>query len=316
MTQLLEFHVHNRAELVAKALAGGQIPQPPEDEDDDPDDLVGALLFFVGSPEAPGAETITATGHVERLDPDSGDELHQWSTTHMVTDFGPGHRTRTTGPTRLRRQRGRTDFAALFPAPNCACGDVEECETCGSWHLTPRTAHVLTTTLSVLADEAYGDCEEHGDAPVAEDESWMFFDRLPHLTRTQGLPWRRRIARACDDLAGDLKHGHWPEPRCLAEEVVLDIALDDAPAYAEMERETGEHRRLPKFPDDYDWGECQSILYQDWDFQMLYEDDRNGVAIPDNDLSQAAGTLDTHADAWFEPFGPLPGRAADRGFRR
>ncbi len=56
--------------------------------------------------------------------------------------------------------------------------------------------------------------EEHGDDPVADDELWTFFDRLPDVTRAQGLPWRRQIARACDDLAGDLKQGHWPEPRC------------------------------------------------------------------------------------------------------
>ena len=82
-----------------------------------------------------------------------------------------------------------------------------------SWQLTPRTADLLHTALIILADQAYDDAQRLGDQflPDADSTTWEVFDRLPPLTRTADHRWRRRMARAFDDLASDLVRGKWPE---------------------------------------------------------------------------------------------------------
>lgn len=48
------------------------------------------------------------------------------------------------------------------------------------------------------------------------------------MERDLFLQWRRRFARAADDLASDLERGQWPEPTCTAEGLVLHLSIRDA----------------------------------------------------------------------------------------
>ncbi|MFE7194392.1 hypothetical protein [Kitasatospora sp. NPDC057541] len=193
------------------------------------------------------------------------------------------------------------------------------------WQLTPRTADLLYTALSLLADEAYEDAEELDDGclvPDGHEGNWGVFPRLPKLTFAADLQWRRRFARAADDLADDLERGHWPRPTCTAEELALHLAIDDAgDSAAELGDDSdgtgrGTHSTLPTHRDDYDFGACTDMFFQDTDVLMLYGARFDGIEDPDGDANRRLGVGDLRAQAWFEPFGNVKARDPHRGFRR
>ncbi|OPC84126.1 hypothetical protein B4N89_27235 [Embleya scabrispora] len=129
----------------------------------------------------------------------------------MRADFGTGRRLPdeiTPAKAHPGVDKQAMDFVALFPLTAHRCED-EESEECG-WQLTPRTADVLHTALSRPADSAYEDTEKLNDAPITaeEDEEYEFFGRLTRITRRQNRAWRKQVARACDDLTGDIKNGN------------------------------------------------------------------------------------------------------------
>ncbi|MFF7139457.1 hypothetical protein RKD27_009379 [Streptomyces sp. SAI-126] len=196
----------------------------------------------------------------------------------------------------------------------CNC-EEEDCQTC-QWTFTPRSADLLFSALDELAEAAYDDAAELGERPVTQDDdgAWGFFSRLPQVTWRQSMQWRRGLARACDDLAGDLQRGSWPRPSCAAEEMVLHLALDDAPAH--LVAGDSAHAALPKHRDDYDFDACSDFFFQDHDVLWLY----------DSKYSQSAGDAANpgaspippalHPDHWFEDFGNVPARSPERGHRR
>ena len=213
----------------------------------------------------------------------------------------------------------RPDFAALFPARECNCGR-EDCEICQGLQLTPRTADLLHTALEIMADQAFDDIEEHGSEPVERDDrgDWLFFDRLPRITWNQDANWRRQVARACDDLAGDLACGDWPLPRNNAEEIVLHLAIEDGPDCLEEKEDAGdeEHDALPRHGDDYDWGMCSEVLFQDHDVLMLYDESLDGIEDPGSEANVYLRMGDMRPGAWFEYFNNVEPRDVSRGFRR
>ena len=159
-------------------------------------------------------------------------------------------------PTTRDSTSPRPDFAALFLVRECNCAR-EDCEICQSWQLTPRTADLLHMALEIMADQAFDDIEEHGSEPVEREDGgdWLLFERLPRITWNQDANWRRHVARACDDLAGDLACGDWPLPQNVGGSIVLHLAIEDGPDCLEEKEDAGdeEHDALPRHGDDYDW---------------------------------------------------------------
>ncbi|MFE2058824.1 hypothetical protein [Streptomyces sp. NPDC059446] len=322
---LREFHVHDQQAVLKAARTAGWEPQPNDDlEDDDPQDVVGAVMWLGESDsEIDGADTITDTSQGLRLRTEKGHEVADWSEEAVVADFGVGLRytaaVRRGEPATPSIRKKSPDFAALFATEAPHCDDPEcEDERC-QWQLTPRTADVLYTELCVLADQAYDDSGELGDRPVVPDEQdghWGVFSYLPKLTFAADLQWRRRFARAADDLAGDLERGQWPEPTCTAEELALHLAIRDA-GDREVEGDAaGDHGRLPTHRDDYDFGMCSEVFFQDTDVLMLYNARFDGIEDPDSETNQHMGIGDLRAAAWFEPFLNVEARNPHRGFRR
>jgi hypothetical protein len=171
------------------------------------------------------------------------------------------------------------DFGALFPVRDH-----------DGWQLTPRTASILDAALSLLGDHAYDDIEMNGGAAVDGEEKWAVFCRLAPSTWQQDVEWRRRVARACDDLAGDIESGKVPVPRCDAEAVVMRLAISEAQEWlAELDEDELAQESLPEHADDYDWDGCAGVL--------LRGGGEPGVA-------------------WFEWFGDAEPRDPERGFRR
>jgi hypothetical protein len=150
-------------------------------------------------------------------------------------------------------------------------------------------------------------------------------DLLPPITFKENRQWRRKFARACDDLAGDLANGRWPIPRCTAEEMALHLALRWAPEELEGlqdgEDDDGDghpasHLKLPEGPGDYGWGMCSEIFFQDHDVLVLFDAEMDGFEDPSNPSNQYAGASDLRPDAWFRAFNSgQPLRDPHRGFR-
>lgn len=204
------------------------------------------------------------------------------------------------------QQEQAPDYAALFPLD----GQPDD-----TWYLTPRTAAVLHHTLELLADDAYDDADEYGDDPA--DTHATVLGRLPQLSWSQDLQWRRQFARAFDDLAADIADGHWPLPRCTAEELALHLALADAPDVLEISEVIDPLVEvLPEHPDDFDWEMCDEALLQDHDVQMLYDPAHDGIEDPDGDTNRELGAGDLRPHTWFRPFLNAEPRDLHRGFRR
>jgi hypothetical protein len=321
--QFLEYHVHDPARLLAAAAAGGWSPVSGEDNRAAADDLLDAAMYMADiSHEVPGADIIGQESCGEELLAAKGAELAGWQREPVAVEFG-GWRLRD-GESGDRESAG-PGFAALFPVRSCGLdhaseAEEDDCEICGDWQLTPRTADMLRTALANLADEAHDDADEHGDEPVPGKNAndWYFFDRLPQITWGMGAEWRRQVGHACEDLVRDLAAGEWPQPRCTAEEMVLHLAIDDAPGYLEMWQEDKDerHEALPAHRDDYDWDTCSELLFEDHDVLMLYDASLDGFEGPGGDLNQMNGVGDLRPAAWFKFFTHLEPRNPDRGFHR
>src|SRR5271166_3806815 len=104
-------------------------------------------------------------------------------------------------------------------------------------------------------------------------------------------------------------------------EIMADQAFDDiedGPDCLEEREDAGdeEHDVLPRHGDDYDWGMCSEVLFQDHDVLMLYDESFDGIEDPDGDANQYLRMGDLRPGTWFECFGNVEPRDARRGFRR
>ena len=286
------------------------------------------MVLTSDNSEVPGADPVCTESTGQQLTADDGDELANWQTEPVTAEFGGGPLFSEPSGNAVDDHddtASEPEFASLFPVRSCEDdhADWEEemdCDVCGDWQLTPRTADMLHTALESLSDEAYADVEEHGDDAVTRknENDWYLFQRLPRLTWQLGADWRRHIARACEDLSQDLSAGRWPLPRNNAEEMALHLAIEDAPDYLEEAKDSEDerHAALPEHPDDYTWQQCSSLLFQDHDILMLFDNSLDGFEDPSSDINKHFRAGDLRPEAWFKYFGPLEPRDPDRGFRR
>jgi len=206
----------------------------------------------------------------------------------------------------------------LFPTTHCPgrceeCGQCRDdcvdcpecaddgCETCLPVPLTPRTAAVLSHSLSLLADEIYD--QIYRSRGRGGWEAGPLGAVLPCFAG-QDEWFLRRYARAFDDLNADLEVGRHPTPTCTAEEVALDLAIQDAERIHqdEVELVTDLEAELPGSRYDYDWDTLQEVLFQDKDYEGFLSDP---TPLPHHE-----------AELWFEAFGNVRPRERWRGFRR
>lgn len=191
----------------------------------------------------------------------------------------------------------------------------------GDARLTVGTVVVLRLLLCVIADEAYDDVDALGGAPVSAENlgELAFFRGFPPITWRMSVGWRRGVARAADDLVGDIEAGRLPYPRCPAEEAVLRMAIGRAEEMTTAGEEEGLAvlSGLPQSVDDYDWTAVLDVLFQDLDIELvLYGTWADGIEDPDDELNQSLGMGDYRPAAWFESFSNVPFRDDTRGYRR
>lgn len=132
-----------------------------------------------------------------------------------------------------------------------------------AWQFTPRTAYVLDALLTQLGADAAAAVDVLKDTVLTEKDrtrGGSLFAGLPRATWAQGYSWRRDFAHRIYDLAGDIVAGTVPRPRCVAEQVALDLALDRARAYVQgLAGATPVYDELPVHQDD-DWDRVDQAL--------------------------------------------------------
>ncbi|MFD7861408.1 hypothetical protein [Streptomyces sp. NPDC059783] len=216
--------------------------------------------------------------------------------------------------------RARARFASRVQYPHLDEEDEEGwSEADDEGVLTARTAAVLRLAGEELSALARQEAAALGDEPLPRGAGGVF-GRLPAITLRRDGQWRKQMARAFDDLAGDLQAAgeNWMGPRCTGEEMALHLMIDQARSITANRPNAVRDlvANLPHSSADYDWRGCSEDLFEDHDVLMLFDAQLDGMEAPDSDIRQAMGMVNLAADEWFEPFSADNARDPDRGFRR
>jgi hypothetical protein len=187
--------------------------------------------------------------------------------------------------------------------------------------LTPRNAAQLWAAAVALADtldEQRCDVEE----PVLPcDSEWR---RMPWLVQGAQPDWLGRFVDCVVNLADDVAAGRCPIPRCTAEELALQLVVEDVV-------EPGDHRSadlarnvcsgLPTREWDQEWDEVAASLFPYPVVRRLVADGFGGH-VDDYDLVAETGLARLAVHRWFDPLDdgtpPRPEHACDcaRSLRR
>ncbi|TQC40116.1 hypothetical protein EEB14_56435 [Rhodococcus sp. WS4] len=169
--------------------------------------------------------------------------------------------------------------------------------------LTPRQARMVAVTAGAFAATVYGDADALAGRAIESVEQGSLLAALPSVTWGQDTGWRRRMARAFDDLAADIAAGRDPEPVCTGEVVALRLVLAAAAEHAaagDLDRVVADvpvHRR------DCDWGTAAAVLCGDRDALTLFDE------------TPIADGVVVDPDEWFVPSDGDRARDPDRGHR-
>ena len=238
--------------------------------------------------------------------------VNHWSKTcaagHPVQ--GAGATPSVTSPGSDAAWSGTIDFEehlGLDVIPPCP---VDEYETVG---LTPRNWASLYVSLGYVAEGIREDAAIFGPQPVSEnyDSEAMTsqLDRLPYPTRTMDETWRLRLARAADDLQGDMDQGQWPLPHNVGEEAVLHLAFEEAKMLADTELLDEQLADMPSDAADGEWDDVVEALFQDDDYRTVFGGVlADGLQDPNSEVNQELGMGSYQPESWFVTFGNMDER--------
>jgi hypothetical protein len=259
--------------------------------------------------------------------PDADDEtmLEHWfePVDHMPTRDTDEHGTKPSAPPGAWPGTARAlRLLALDTPANepWAAGKGLERTTALAEILTPLGTRLLRAAaalwLEVAADElaAFGD-DPYDRAAHGKDPGLSLLAELPRICDHQNAAWRLAVVRAIAALEGDLEAGRAPLPRDTAEEVALSLILSLSEHILEHLPEEGEvvaGHEVPGpgafTPRHVDFESMRELLYQDSDFEMLYDEELDGIEDPGNAFNAAVGVGDKRPASWFATFGNLAER--------
>ncbi|MFD9242417.1 hypothetical protein ACFV0D_10895 [Streptomyces sp. NPDC059556] len=158
-------------------------------------------------------------------------------------------------------------------------------------------AGALVYAAEVLIDELYDDVQTLADEEtnVAEcrAELWHLAELPPRYGLAYDELFARRFLVTAIALTTRFTDGSFRELGCLAEELVLKLLLQQAHTTLDLYGLLGDDvaEALGRFADE---------VYEDTDFEWLYDDARDGV---DEDSALAgAGITPSAIGTWFTPF--------------
>ena len=203
-------------------------------------------------------------------------------------------------------------FAGVFAdtrGPVRARKDFDSQEEYDEWRdeywFTPRTAYALAAVAEVILDDYREYTREIAPGEWVEDFEYSWTTVNPG---TMTLPWLLRFRQAFKNLISDLALGDLPLPRCTAEEVALHTMIDAAEGYGEdIKGEMFDYGAIPPHPEDFDWEQCRSLLFEDHDVLMLNNPALDGIE-NDEQAIERMGLAYLRRSEWFQWFGSVEQR--------
>jgi hypothetical protein len=156
---------------------------------------------------------------------------------------------------------------------------------------------------------AFGLLAENLDAEIAryrEDGKWpedetVAVDCFPPLTRAQPWAWWNGVAAAAWRMCEAMRTGEKWNPRTVAEEVCLAVAVND---YVELVTEVVEGMEdwpdLPVHEDDGDYEEVVPALCGDTDVEGMWSMAMDGLGDPTNEINIAHDLGAREVSDWFD----------------
>ena len=180
--------------------------------------------------------------------------------------------------------------------------------------LTPRNAAQIWAAAMNLAEILDGQRSDVAQAVLPCDSEWR---RMPWLVQGAQPEWCGRFVDCVVNLADDVAAGRCPIPRCTAEEMALQLVMDDVVAPSDQ-RSTDLARSvcvgLPTSEWDQEWDEVASSLFPYPAVRRLVADGFGGH-VDDYDLVAETGLARLAVHRWFDPLDdgtpPRPNDACD-----
>ena len=155
--------------------------------------------------------------------------------------------------------------------------------------LPDRKREALHAAVVILIDDAF-EALSSGDDLSESTLVWYLPPRL-EAHYHEGL-YRSMLVAICH-VGGQLATTDSPTLRCLADEMALHIIIEQAGAWLETQGE----------PDE-GWGLYEDCVFEDTDFELLYDPAWDGIEDRDSDVARREGMANLHPDDWFKPFRP------------
>lgn len=165
----------------------------------------------------------------------------------------------------------------------------------GEGDLTPRMAAQLWMSVDSIKDQ------------FADGSGELWLPRLPRIAQVhRDDEFDERFGARFEVLAERLFTGEWSASglvSCTADEIALDIGID----YAEDCDDCWDtcfdwFIALPHHPEDHDYDNARDLLFEDFDFQLLYNPALDGIEDPDGPVDRQLHFAWLHPRDWFRTF--------------
>jgi hypothetical protein len=147
----------------------------------------------------------------------------------------------------------------------------------------------LHAAVAILLDNGFEALASHGDL----SDSTLVWYLPPRLEPQYHEGLYRSMLVAVANIGGQLATTDAPILRCLADEMALHVIIKQAGAWLETHGER-----------DEGWGDYEDLVFEDVDFELLYDPAWDGIEDPDSDVARQEGMANLHPKDWFKPFRP------------
>lgn len=145
----------------------------------------------------------------------------------------------------------------------------------------------LHAAVATLLDDGFEALSSTGDL----SDSTLVWYLPPRLEPHYHERLYRRMLVAVANVGGQLAQTDSPTLRCLADEMALHVIIEKAGAWLETRGEL-----------DEGWGAYEDRVFEDTDFELLYDPAWDGIEDLDSDVARHEGMANLHPKDWFKPF--------------
>ena len=145
----------------------------------------------------------------------------------------------------------------------------------------------LHAAVVLLLDDGFESLARNGDLSESMFV-WYLPERLEHHY-TEVL--YRGMLVAIANVGGQLADTDAPLLRCLADEMALHVIMEHAGVWLKGRGEL-----------DEGWSDYEECVFEDTDFELLYDPAWDGIEDPDSDIARQTGMAHLYPKDWFKAF--------------